>query len=73
MSVLLCSVYTIRYNFLCFLVLQEFVEMLNLKKGQKVLDVGGGIGGSAFHMAKVRGRLQLYVWFYEVTHHHKSC
>lgn len=47
--------------------------MLNLKKGQKVLDVGGGIGGSAFHMAKVRGRLQLYVWFYEVTHHHKSC
>lgn len=27
--------------------------MLDLKDGQKVLDVGGGIGGSAFYMAKV--------------------
>lgn len=32
---------------------KEFVELLNLKPGQKVLDVGGGIGGSAFYMAKV--------------------
>ncbi|XP_059147708.1 uncharacterized protein LOC131935364 [Physella acuta] len=31
---------------------KEFVELLNLQKGQKVLDVGGGIGGSAFYMAK---------------------
>ena len=29
---------------------REFVKMLKLKKNQKVLDVGCGIGGSAFHM-----------------------
>ncbi|BFZ12596.1 hypothetical protein BsWGS_15635 [Bradybaena similaris] len=34
---------------------KEFVEMLDLKDGQKVLDVGGGIGGSAFYMAKTFG------------------
>ena len=33
--------------------LQEFVRMLELKQGQKVLDVGSGIGGSAFYMAEV--------------------
>ena len=32
---------------------QEFVDLLRLQKGQRVLDVGGGIGGSAFYMAKV--------------------
>ena len=26
---------------------------LNLKENQKVLDIGCGIGGSAFYMAKV--------------------
>jgi len=31
---------------------QECVKLLNLQPGQKVLDVGCGIGGSAFHMAK---------------------
>jgi len=31
---------------------KEFIELLNLQPGQKVLDVGGGIGGSAFYMAK---------------------
>lgn len=30
--------------------------MLNLKSGQKVLDVGCGIGGGDFYMAKVRGK-----------------
>ncbi|KAH9503431.1 hypothetical protein Btru_067923 [Bulinus truncatus] len=34
---------------------KEFVQLLNLKKGQKVLDVGGGIGGGAFYMAKTYG------------------
>lgn len=32
---------------------QEFVDRLNLKKGEVVLDVGCGIGGSAFYMVKV--------------------
>ena len=32
---------------------QEFVSTLNLKPMQLVLDVGCGIGGSAFHMAQV--------------------
>ncbi|XP_050397141.2 uncharacterized protein LOC126815505 isoform X2 [Patella vulgata] len=31
---------------------KEFVDMLNLQAGQQVLDVGAGIGGSAFYMAK---------------------
>jgi ubiquinone/menaquinone biosynthesis C-methylase UbiE len=41
---------------------QEFVKMLNLEPGQRVLDVGAGIGGSAFLMAEVlvqRSFLQL--------------
>jgi len=31
---------------------KNFTKKLNLKPGMKVLDVGCGIGGSAFHMAK---------------------
>uniref|UniRef100_A0A2C9L659 phosphoethanolamine N-methyltransferase n=1 Tax=Biomphalaria glabrata TaxID=6526 RepID=A0A2C9L659_BIOGL len=34
---------------------KEFLQLLNLQKGQKVLDVGGGIGGGAFYMAKTYG------------------
>jgi len=38
-----------------FATTEEFCAMLNLKKNQKVLDVGCGIGGSAFHMVKLAG------------------
>lgn len=31
----------------------EFCRLLHLQRGQKVLDVGCGIGGSAFFMAQV--------------------
>merc|ERR1712004_118461 len=31
---------------------QEFVDMLDLRPGQAVLDIGAGIGGSAFYMAE---------------------
>ena len=34
---------------------REFVEKLNLKPGQKVLDIGCGTGGSAFFMARNYG------------------
>lgn len=34
---------------------QEFCKKLDLTPGQKVLDVGCGIGGSAFHMAREYG------------------
>lgn len=37
--------------------------MLQLKRGQRVLDVGGGIGGSAFYMAKVSCTLILILFF----------
>ena len=31
---------------------REFVAQLNLSPGMKVLDIGCGSGGSAFHMAR---------------------
>lgn len=34
---------------------KEFVDLLNLRRGQKVLDVGCGIGGGDFYMAKMFG------------------
>ena len=35
--------------------LQQFLEMLNLKEGERVLDVGCGIGGGDFYMAEKYG------------------
>jgi cyclopropane fatty-acyl-phospholipid synthase-like methyltransferase len=32
--------------------LQEFTAKLNLRPGMKVLDIGCGIGGSAFYLAR---------------------
>lgn len=45
--------FRLQINTLFFSSLQEFVESFNLKSDQVVLDVGCGIGGGDFYMAKV--------------------
>ena len=44
----------LRLQFISYVVdhLQEFVIQLELQPEQEVLDIGAGIGGSAFYMAK---------------------
>ena len=39
---------------------QEIAPLLGLKEGDKVLDVGSGIGGFAFYLAKVKTVHVLY-------------
>merc|ERR1712154_93866 len=36
---------------------REFVELLDLKPGMKVLDIGSGAGGSAFFMARKQSNI----------------
>lgn len=36
------------------MIFQEFVKLLKLKPKEHVLDVGSGIGGGDFYMARVR-------------------
>ena len=31
---------------------REFLQLIDLKPGMKVLDIGSGAGGSAFYMAR---------------------
>ena len=48
----LIVVVLLRFCHIC-LMFKEFVPLLNLKSGERVVDVGAGIGGSAFYMAEV--------------------
>jgi len=58
------------YSITIYLFRQEFTAKLNLKPGMKVLDIGCGIGGSAFYMARTYQVQNYYYLSLSQTHTH---